>query len=503
MRRMKMPPLFWHLFVLIALLPDSAPAQSAPPPIALVSPSFLSDLLPESFTIGLSATQTEVPTSDGSLFVRSSDAKIRFALLSSKEGPRIGESSPHLVFLEWKGTLKDVDCEIPQLELSFQSGINSVRMERVRVQFPGSHTPILFQAQIQARVASDGLSLDVDEIEIRFPRSKGSDPLLEVGRLLLDGKPLHPENEIRKILIRSAIGLFRKHQEKIEKKVASLTLNTLKERLSSFKKTYRLEAPASENPLRGFSLEWIPNQFHLGNPNTLLSSLLPVLTIPDLHGSTSRIAWEPSLPPLLSEVPPLPPRSAGFLLPEGVLQKLLAAPEVQERIRMSLVAPETSPGVSILPHGVQIRLLHEEQAVSVLIPLEIDLIRTLAPTSPPRERFRIALGDWIESWFGSGKTVKVPVEIQLLPNLHEKQITLHVRLPFSAEGDYRAPGHCAPEICPSNVERMSKRVRRILMRRLFLRFSEQIPTMIRVPAGPLKNLKITPNSSLFITLGAP
>lgn len=471
----------------------------ANPVLHLPTPVLLKHL-PESIELGTDRLEFQVPTGKGALLIRTPRTKMRFRIPPEKLTLRIREQNPHRLLLDLRGSLADLQCESSVIKIMAPRGILgqavTLTMESAKILLPGPGSTVQFQALLEVTPDPEGIGLQAKSAGIAFPSTPGTEPLLQLGAILVDGHPLKPDR-IRELMIAATPGVFRARQAAIERFLGKILLENLKDQLGSVRKSFQWDLTSL---LPGLGLQVLAGHFlpipaGTGAPEALRASLR---VIPRMNGHALAVTSEADAP-IQVEVPS--PREAGILIPESSLQHLIRVPEIQDRLQISVNDPKSSSGVSVLPAGIQLRLLHELQALSSILPLEIDLIRTVNAGSHLGERLRITLGDWIESWFGSGKSVRVPVEILMFPRINEETLTLTTRIPFTAAGEYLPPEHCAPELCPSNVDQMSRRVRRELMRTLHSRFSEQVPEVIQLPVGIVKTLKITPENALWLGTG--
>jgi hypothetical protein len=479
------------ILLLSGPLSGHARAYGIPPlPELQLSPSSLLRIFPESFEMKIHPPPIEIPAAETSLLLQTEG--IVLGLRMPQEGLRleVREQSPGQIRLLWSGKIRDLECRAPKTRLSVPKGFLErafdLTVDSARIRFAGTASIIKIDASILLSTSDGGLEVEAEQVRIRFPSESGTEPKVEWGSIRVDGKPLVPETSRLQGLLKSNVPRwFRTQQARIETGLANILVRRIREQLETIPKTAVFALPP---PLAGLHLQVTPARFLTEQSQTIRVSLQPrvlaktPVTIPD-----RQIDFPLSLPGM------------GALVPENTLQELLSTPGIQDRLQSLMVDPESNPGVGILPQGIQIRLLHELRAISILLPLEIDLIRTIGAGAPLGERLRISFGDWIESWFGSGSTVKVPVEILLYPQVTDGSPLLRARIPFSADGEYSAPEHCPAEICPSNVERMSRRVRKSLMRSLYSRFRESVPETIPLPENTPKNIEITPENSLWLS----
>lgn len=492
---MKCPP---PLLLCLFFCPGPASAETLLPEI-LLRPTLLQRLLPESFDLKIAPARLEIPAGDESLPLQSGGMRLRLRI--PQEGLRLEVRQPTSgqFRLHWSGLIRDLECLASKLTLSVPEGFLDravqLSLDSLQLRFAGAGSMIRIEASLLLSGSEEGIRVEPEQLRIRFPDGPGSGPAVDWGRIRVDGTPVVSEGSTFRALLETNVPRwFRSRRAQLETGLASLIAKEVRQRLERAAKVADFELPA---PLDGLRLQITPTHFLPAEPQMIRVALRP-----QLLGKSAAATGAREGAPTVTLPRSLP--GAGLLIPESTLQELLSIPEIQSRLKSLVLDPGSTPGVKLLPQGIRVRLLHELRAVSVLLPLEIDLIRTIEAGAPLGERLRISLGDWIENRFGSGPTVKVPVEILLFPQNRdspEESPRLQTRIPFTADGGFTAPEHCPPELCPSNVEQMSRRVRKGLMKSLHARFREQIPETIVFPENAPKNIEITPENALWITTG--
>jgi hypothetical protein len=100
----------------------------------------------------------------------------------------------------------------------------------------------------------------------------------------------------------------------------------------------------------------------------------------------------------------------GIMVYESWLQNVVHSDLFQKRI-LDYYNKNKSPGTSIGKDGVKLHFDPARNAIVIVINLEIDIKKTGGPDSSFGKRLKNGFGDAWENIFGSGKLVKVPVEI--------------------------------------------------------------------------------------------
>ncbi len=210
-----------------------------------------------------------------------------------------------------------------------------------------------------------------------------------------------------------------------------------------------------------------------------------------------------------------PQDDAGVVVYESIIQDIVHSERFQERIRRYFNAENKTAGVSLSSSGLRLRFDPNSNGVSAIVNLDIDIIKTIRSNSSFGERLKLSLGDLIEYYFGSGKTVKVPLEIKFKiagiteDAANQSQLGINVSLPFTKEGGYIAPANCPPGWCQSNVASMTNVVRKSFMSILKQEFESMLPKAMVIPVNRAitvrdfsfkpKTIKITPNRGLLLS----
>ena len=210
-----------------------------------------------------------------------------------------------------------------------------------------------------------------------------------------------------------------------------------------------------------------------------------------------------------------PEDHVGMVIYESLLQDVLHSTPFQARIRKLYESSGPSPGVAISPAGVRVRFLPAENAVSAILNLQIDIARTIKTNSSFGDRLKLTIGDWIEQEFGSGSSVKIPIEIKFkiegvgtAPD-GRKSLELGVVMPFTASGTYLPPRNCPKGWCESNVNSMTSVVKSGFIESVRKEVEGLLPQKLTLPLGEkisvrdftftAGHVKVTPNHGLLLT----
>jgi hypothetical protein len=207
--------------------------------------------------------------------------------------------------------------------------------------------------------------------------------------------------------------------------------------------------------------------------------------------------------------------NVGVVFYESTFQDLVHSEPIQSRIRKLYQASGASPGVDLSSAGIKVRFDPKANAVSTILNLQIDIAKTIRSNSTFGERISLELGDIIETLFGSGGSVKIPLEIKIkIDSIAPApgggmQLTVHPILPFTPSGAYIPPANCPQGWCQSNVNSMTSLVRESFMKSVHSEFKKILPEKLIIPVNKdmtvrdfsfsPKTVKITPNRGLLIS----
>ncbi len=210
-----------------------------------------------------------------------------------------------------------------------------------------------------------------------------------------------------------------------------------------------------------------------------------------------------------------PKDGVGIVLYESFLREIVHTPLFQQRIARVYSMMGPSPGVNLSGKGVRVAFDPVRNSLVAVLNLEIDIKKTVRENTPFGERLRLGLGDLIERYFGSGKFVQIPVELDfhligIFPdNQGNPNILVTSSLPFDAKGNYVPPRTCPEAYCPSNVSQMTSFVKKSFMESVRKEFQRILQPSILIPIGRTlmvqdfefhpKFVRITPNKGLLIS----
>jgi hypothetical protein len=205
----------------------------------------------------------------------------------------------------------------------------------------------------------------------------------------------------------------------------------------------------------------------------------------------------------------------GVLLYESFVKDIVHSDSFQARIQEFYKSSGASPGVDLSKKGVRLSFDPARNSISAVLNLEIDIKKTIKAGTSLGESLKLRLGDLIEYYFGSGKIVKVPLEVNfnlvgIYPdNKGQPNILVTTSLPFTAKGEYISPRSCSYSECPSNLSEMTSVVRSGFISSLKKELGGLLPTSINIPIEKTlkvqdfqfnpKYIRITPNRGLLIS----
>ena len=200
----------------------------------------------------------------------------------------------------------------------------------------------------------------------------------------------------------------------------------------------------------------------------------------------------------------------GILIYESWLQTIMHSDPFETRFKAYFLSQQNNKGTWLGDAGVRVHFKPEQDAIAVVLNLEIDIKKTGKEGSPWYKKLNLLLGDAIERYFGSGKLVKLPVEItariQSIEKLPDDTYALHVstELPFKDDLKILNTFHY-----PCNVDDMTGLVRKTFLNQVKEDISALVPPQLTIPLGEsldydgmnfsIRGVKITPNHGLLIT----
>ena len=399
---------------------------------------------------------------------------------------------------------------------------------------PGSR-PIELRLRLLLDLTDDGTRISLTGYHINLNGRRPPSFFLTLGRLTLDGEPLQLEIGSNGQSVLATEERIREQFQLETPRILQSLLDrmsvAIREKVALLAKRIEEQPPLrltllSDDLIRDSGLGQDIRDFLAGIRTDLMFSHLQYLEREKLFSAqiAARFCFDGSC--LLDRSPPdrtspdglawMPPTdTVGVMFYESTFRDLIHSGPVQQRIRKLYLDSGPSPGVALAPAGVKIRFNPAGNAVSAILNLEIDIAKTVSSNSSFGDRISRELGDLIETLFGSGSTVKVPLEIgfrigEITPAPDGSSLlAIRSTLPFGADGAWIPPANCPKDWCQSNVGSMTSYVRKSLMKSLQEEFRKIVPDRILLPVrrdmevrdfsfNP-KNARITPDHSLLIS----
>ncbi|NDG85731.1 MAG: hypothetical protein EBX52_11945, partial [Proteobacteria bacterium] len=399
---------------------------------------------------------------------------------------------------------------------------------------PGSR-PIELQVRLMLDLTDDGTRISITGYHTNLKGRSSPSFFLTLGRLTLDGEPLRleigsngesivaTEERIREQFQQATPQIIRSLMDRLTLAIHQSVLELARKieeqpplRLTLLSNDHLINSGLGQNLkdfLSGIQTDLMFNHLQYLDDAKLFSAQIAARFCFD--GSCLLSMSTPSRINQNDLVWMAPSDNVGVVFYESIFQDLIHSDSVQTRIRKLYKVSGPSPGVDIAPAGVKVRFNPRENAVSAILNLEIDIAKTVNSNSSFGDRISRELGDIIETIFGSGSTVKIPLEITfkvegVTPTADGgSNLTIRSVLPFTSDGTYIPPANCPKGWCQSNVGSMTAFVRKSLMKSVHEEFKKIVKSRIIIPVNrdmavrdfsfTPKTVKVTPNHGLLIS----
>jgi hypothetical protein len=209
-----------------------------------------------------------------------------------------------------------------------------------------------------------------------------------------------------------------------------------------------------------------------------------------------------------------PNEDLGVVLYESFLQSVVNTQVFQKRFATYYNTTGTAAGAKLAQAGVKVYVDPNSNALIAILNLEIDISKTATSKSPFAQRIQADIGGLLESEFGAGKLIQVPIPISIqfggiATDSTGTNLTIRTALPaFASPGTFAASSLCSISDCPNNVSKMTGTVRKSFLKDLETQVAASVPSEIKIPLQPIilktfefnaSNVTITPDHGLLIT----
>jgi hypothetical protein len=395
--------------------------------------------------------------------------------------------------------------------------------------------PIDLQIKLLLDLTDEGTRIQITGYRTNLKDRSAPQFFLSLGKLTVEGEPLELEFQSNgQSLIAKEATIRKQFQEMTPEIIQTLRtqlISAIHENVQSLAKKIEEQPPLkltllSDELLRDSNLSGSFKDFLSGIQTDLMFNHLQYVDSSRLFSAqlAARFCIDgacmmtSSTPSPVGETDLLsmaPSDNVGVVFYESTFQDLVHSEAIQSRIRKLYQAAGPSPGVDLSSAGVKVRFDPKSNAVSAILNLKIDIAKTIRSNSSFGDRISLELGDLIETLFGSGSSVKIPLEIKIkIDSITPApgggmQLTAHPILPFTSSGLYLPPANCPPGWCQSNVSSMTSFVRESFMKSVHAEFKKILPEKLIIPVNKdmavrdfsfsPKTVKITPNRGLLIS----
>ena len=432
------------------------------------------------------------------------------------------KSNPDAFTIQASMTLTNIKAVIDTLAIHVPKGAFDkafdIDSKPVTITLKGNK-PVTVIASFTATPSGPGLTFSLDSFKTNLLAKGGANLYATLGSLTAAGLPLTPtlitnghtltvsEKQVRTQL-QSLEPLFIANiQSKISDALHDQIRNAVKAvaaipPLKYSVNTTQLLAPmklqaSTSDLLNGINLEFLLNHFSPEQSGTVYDVQLG-----------SRISFD-GVSISQADVPQMVGSNltnfgtsddVGIAVYEPFVKQFLESPEFQARIQKYFHAIFTGPsGIVLAPSGVKVYFWANANTVAAVINLEIDIRKLITSKTSTGQKIELKLADDIESWLGTGKVVKLPLQfnfqlngIQNVKGVPNLQITTH--LPFKidlaktkAQGktvytdDYIPTAFCPDTECPTNLDDMTGIVSYYFYPQLRDQLAKALPTSISLP----------------------
>lgn len=455
------------------------------------------------------------------------------------------------VVAKWKITT--LSAKSRQLSIQVPKGLFdrdfSIDSKPVKIAFAPKSKPITVELKLQVRLGDAGTKLRLVALKTNI---NDADPAahpafdFQIGQLTIGGQPLTLEVESNGHVLRAEETAIREQLETLEPQFTATLRREMDEQIQkyfqdladTFAKTppfklkvntnkllAKLDGGADANAaiidlLKGIDAEFIFSSLEYEQKLDLFTAKIASHICFDQQClfdlNTSPISQE-DLKPLSRS------KEVGMLIYESWLQRVINSDAFQKRIRAYYETKAKAPGVDIGASGVKLHLNPKTKSLDAVFNLSIDIKKTAiskdANTGWKKfwARKRKQMGDLVETLFGTGKRVVIPVEVHLIFEGYQKvqengetvtKMKFRTELPFQPGGKITNTYQY-----PSNVSELTKMVGEEFMTEIANTFKEVVPAEIQVPVPavipamgvnlPLRKVLVSPNNGLLFTAEVP
>lgn len=331
-------------------------------------------------------------------------------------------------------TLRSLDISLPTAKILIPQGLfNSALILEARdnrITTSPNSIPLVFEVEGTALFAKGMVTPELTLFNSNIANSRVK-IAAQFGKLYANGKELEitigssnarngsitiDEESIRKELQNLATQLIPSIQrnisitlsEQVFEKAKSLKPTLLTFDVSDQDIAKMADRPEIQQLTKGLGLKITPNQISVSNDSNLVTSNIQ-----------TQISWNgiPVQASLMNSPSTLSVSSikgsnlVNVLIRENGYQEIINNPDLQKRIAALIQKNMKKPGVKVGAAGLKFHAVPGEAAVAIVLNLEIDIGHTLKSSNSWSKKARRRLGNWIETHFGSGEFVKVPIEM--------------------------------------------------------------------------------------------
>lgn len=468
-----------------------------------------------------------------------SPLKIKFSLPEQGLSIQIKPTAPDTFEVKARWQIDTLKVTADRLSIRVPKGLFDqpfqIESKPLKVGMKEKSPPFRFELSLLTMLKPEGTRIRIQSFTTNILSRNRPEFFLTLGPLTVDSKPLSLDIQSGETVLRAGESDIRRELQKLEPEVVTQLRARIAGAIEDNLKlaTQRAEeapplkysvstddllqtnpaGPAVRQLIGGITGDFVFSYLQYAKEANLFSTQISARVCFDgsclkTDGSSTSIG--------LPDLNVMGPKDGvGIVLYESFLKEIVHTPLFQQRIARvySMLGP--SPGVSLSGQGVRVAFDPVRNSLVAVLNLEIDIKKTVRENTPFGERLRLGLGDLIERYFGSGKFVQIPVELDfhligIFPdNQGNPNILVTSSLPFDAKGNYIPPRTCPQAYCPSNVGQMTAFVKKSFMASVQNEFQRILQPSILIPIGRTLRVqdfefhpsfvRITPNKGLLIS----
>lgn len=510
---------------------DSIQQTIAFPPLSAQSQELMNDLgLAKSIGIAISPIHVNFTLPDANL-----------KITVTPKGPNVYAVSASWSITQLSAIAEQLTLSVPKGERFNQSF--AIVSSPVQIGLRGT-APIIAKAALMATVTEAGTSISLKSIRTNLTNSNGPSLSATLGELTVDGQKFAPvltSNGINSTADEAAI---RKDIQELEPSIVDSMRAPLAKALET--EVAALSETLNEQPAYKYSVNTSSFLTNAKFPNETFKTALPKIfggiDFTFLFSAFSPMESSGFFNAQVATTTEMDGRSiepvasgtkidqndlknftvdddAGIILYESAVKDLVESPTFTRRLQAYLETIVSNGGVALADSGIKIFFDPVRKSIAAVFNIEVSLDQLARSTTQQGEQALgngIKIASFLENHLGSGKIIKMPVEVSFavagITTVKGKQVlhltsqlpfySMNIRLPFKTYSLHllTSSSHCGVNQCPSNINQMTDVVRAILGEVVYQQLEPLIPSKISINLGKgvgFDGLEFIPNQLTF------